>query len=58
MTNNDGFCIMGYAPEGPTYYDYEVWTVTGNGALAPGAMNVEYFALSNSDIDGDGAVNE
>ena len=60
MTNADGFCIVGFAPEGPTYYDYEVWTVTGNGAIAgpPPTPNVEYFASAMSDIDGDTINNE
>jgi len=48
-----GHCIMGFAPEGPTYYDYGVSTVVANTAIAPGAVNVEYFADALSDIDGD-----
>ena len=47
-----GHCIMGYAPEGPTYYDYGVGTVNANTALGPGAMNIDYFAAAESDIDG------
>ncbi len=46
-----GHCIMGYAPEGPTYYDYGVGTVNANTGLGPGAMNVDYFAVAESDID-------
>ena len=59
LINNDGFCVMGFAPEGPTYYDYEVWTPTANGGIAgpPPSPNVEYFAVANSDIDGDAVVN-
>ena len=49
---------MGFSPEGPTYYDYEAWAPVGNGALAPGATNVEWFAVANSDIDGDTVNNE
>ena len=60
MINADGFCIMGFAPEGPTYYDYEVWAPTANGGIGgpPPAPNVEYFASANSDIDGDTIINE
>ena len=52
-----GHCIMGYAPEGPTYYDYGVGTVNANTLLGPGAMNVDYFAAAESDIDGDVTYN-
>ncbi len=52
-----GHCIMGYVPEGPTYYDYAVGTAVANNALAPGATNVDYFAVAQSDIDGDGVLN-
>jgi prepilin-type N-terminal cleavage/methylation domain-containing protein len=52
-----GYCIVGYAPEGPTYYDYAVGTVNTNAALAPGVTNVDYFAVAQSDIDGDGLFN-
>jgi type IV pilus assembly protein PilA len=45
-----GYCIMGYFPEGPTYYDYTVNTVNANGS---GTANVEYFADAQSDIDAD-----
>jgi type IV pilus assembly protein PilA len=53
-----GYCIIGFFPEGPTYYDYAVGTVNANGALAPGTTNVDYFAAAQSDIDGDGVVND
>lgn len=60
MTNADGFCIIGFAPEGPTFFDYEVWAPTGNGAIAgpPPTPNNEFFAVANSDIDGDTFFNE
>ena len=48
-----GYCIMGFQPEGPTYYDYAVGTVNANSALGPGSLNVDYFAVAESDIDGD-----
>ena len=44
------YCIMGFAPEGPTYYDYAVGTVNLNGT----APNADYFAVAEADIDGDG----
>jgi type IV pilus assembly protein PilA len=50
-----GHCIMGFLPEGPTYYNYAVSTVA---ALGPGANpNVSYFADAQSDLDGDGVLN-
>jgi type IV pilus assembly protein PilA len=52
-----GNCITGYAPEGPTYYDYAVGTANANTALSATTMNVDYFAAAESDIDGDGASN-
>ncbi len=52
-----GYCIMGFAPEGPTYYDYAVGTVNLNTGLSPTTMNVDYFANAQSDIDGDGNSN-
>jgi type IV pilus assembly protein PilA len=51
---SSGYCIMGYQPEGPTYYDYAVGTVNANNALGPATMNVDYFAVGESDIDADG----
>jgi type IV pilus assembly protein PilA len=48
-----GYCIMGYFPEGPTYYSYAVGTLNSNG----GTPNVSYFADAASDIDGDGVHN-
>jgi len=54
-----GHCIMGFFPEGPTYYDYGVATDgPGNAALAPGAVATEYFADAVSDIDGDTILNQ
>ena len=52
-----GYCILGYAPEGPTYYDYAVGTVNANNALSPATTNVDYFAVAESDIDADGQSN-
>ena len=54
---SSGYCIMGYQPEGPTFYDYAVGTVNANNALGPATMNVDYFAAAQSDIDGDGQSN-
>jgi len=53
-----GHCIMGYFPEGPTYFDYGVASDgPGNAALAPGSVASEYWADALSDIDGDGTDN-
>lgn len=48
-----GHCIMGFFPEGPTFYDYGVATLNPNVAIAPGTVNIEFFAGTASDIDGD-----
>jgi len=48
-----GHCIMGWFPEGPTYYDYAINTNVANAALAAGNVNDEYFADARSDIDDD-----
>ena len=54
---SSGYCIMGFAPEGPTYYDYGVTSDgPGNAALTPGNVASEYFADALSDIDGDGVT--
>ncbi len=49
-----GNCIIGFGPEGPTYFDYAVGTENANNALGPTTMNVDYFAVAQSDLDGDG----
>ena len=50
-----GHCIMGFLPEGPTYYNYAV-SVAAN--IGPGIPpNVSYFADAESDLDGDGLLN-
>jgi type IV pilus assembly protein PilA len=53
-----GHCIMGFFPEGPTYYDYGVATDgPGNLALVPGSVATEFWADALSDIDADGTNN-
>jgi type IV pilus assembly protein PilA len=47
-----GHCIIGFFPEGPTYYNYGVATAAG-----AGAVNTNYYADAASDIDGDGVLN-
>jgi type IV pilus assembly protein PilA len=47
-----GHCIVGFFPEGPTYYTYGVST-----ALAAGQINTAYLADAASNIDGDADVN-
>ena len=50
-----GHCVMGFQPEGPTFYNY---AVSAANALGPGAPpNVSYFADAESDVDGDGVRN-
>jgi type IV pilus assembly protein PilA len=44
-----GECIMGFFPEGPTYYSYGVTTPAAFGAVG----NTMYFADALSNIDGD-----
>jgi type IV pilus assembly protein PilA len=46
-----GYCIMGYMPEGPTYFSYAINTANPN---VGGVASVSYFADAASDIDGDG----
>jgi type IV pilus assembly protein PilA len=48
-----GHCLMGFFPEGPTYYSYAVATLFSNGV----SPNVEYFADAAGDIDGTGVLN-
>ncbi len=54
VMTDPGHCIMGFFPEGPTYYDYGVATNgPGNTALAPGSTASEFWADALSNIDGD-----
>jgi len=50
-----GECIMGFAPEGPTYYNYAVSTANALGVGNP--PNVSYFADAESDLDTDTVFN-
>jgi type IV pilus assembly protein PilA len=43
-----GHCVIGWFPDGPTYYNY---------ALATNATNNSFTAHAESDLDGDGIVN-
>jgi type IV pilus assembly protein PilA len=55
LATSPGYCIMGFFPEGPTYYTYSVNAEnTGNKAGTP---NTDYFAAATSDIDGDTTYN-
>lgn len=58
LNDSTGFCVMGFAPEGPTYFDYEVATLNSNVGRTVATMDVEYFAAANSDIDGDRNPNQ
>ena len=51
--SSPGHCLMGFFPEGPTYYSYAVATQNSN--VVGG--NVEYFADAAGDIDGNGVLN-
>ncbi len=46
-----GFDTLGWEPEGDVFYNYEV--VTDN----PGGGSIEFIAVGQSDIDGDGGFN-
>ena len=47
-TDSPGYCVLGFMPEGATYFDY---AVTTNGPSA-----TEFFVDAVSDIDGDGVL--
>jgi type IV pilus assembly protein PilA len=49
-----GFCLIGWMPEGETYYQYEVVAAPSPAASA-GVLDV-FTADAASDIDGDGAT--
>jgi type IV pilus assembly protein PilA len=51
--SSHGFCVIGWMPEGETYYQYEV-AAAASPAAAPGALDV-FTADAAADIDGDGA---
>ena len=51
-----GDCIVGYAPEGNTYYSYAS-AVNVGWPIAGGVANTQYFAVAQSDIDGDTILN-
>jgi type IV pilus assembly protein PilA len=53
------YCVMGFVPEGPTYYDYAVLTdgPAANTALSSGNVGTQLFADAASDLDGDGLDN-
>jgi type IV pilus assembly protein PilA len=51
-SDDPGFCMLGWAPEGDVYYNYAVQTNTG----VP-ATSSQFFAGAESDIDGDGILN-
>ena len=53
-----GHCIMGFFPEGPTYFDYGVASDgPGNDSLAPGSVATEFWADALSDMDAEGVDN-
>jgi len=58
VTGEIGYCSIGYFPEGPTYFTYEVVTDVLMAALSPSMSASEYLAIANSDIDADMVLNE
>jgi hypothetical protein len=53
--SSPGHCIIGFMPEGSTYYDYAVRTNgPGNTHLAEGNVATEFFADAVGDIDHNG----
>ena len=53
--SSPGHCIIGFMPEGPTYYDYAVRTNgPGNAHLSEGKVATEFFADAVGDIDDNG----
>jgi type IV pilus assembly protein PilA len=49
------YCLIGFVPEGPTYFDYSVLTdgPASNTGLGAGALGLQFFAEGLADIDGD-----
>jgi type IV pilus assembly protein PilA len=58
-----GYCWIGWQPEGDVYYAYELFGGQAGGGVAvdptatPPVTANEFFAAGAADIDGDGAVN-
>ncbi len=50
LAGDPGYCFVGWAPEGDVYYSYIVATDS-----AP--PSTQFFAVGESDIDGDGTLN-
>jgi type IV pilus assembly protein PilA len=58
--DNGGFGVVGWAPEGETYYSYAVEAFDNSGGvctLGGGAACVQFTAQGGSDIDDDGVLN-
>jgi len=53
----DGHCVIGFYPEGPTYYDYGSQSELAGAAPTAGATGSSFFADAVSDIDGDTNLN-
>ena len=57
----NGFCWIGWQPEGDVYYSYELNAGTGGGIVAvdpaAGVTANQFYATAASDIDGDAAIN-
>ncbi len=57
----NGFCWIGWQPEGDVYYSYELEAAILNTVVAvdpaAGVTANQFYATAAADIDGDGAVN-
>jgi hypothetical protein len=57
----NGFCWIGWQPEGDTYYGYELQAGLGGAVVAVdpalAAVANQFYATAVTDIDGDGAQN-
>ncbi len=58
VMTDPGYCSIGYFPEGPTYFNYEVVANVDMSALTATNSASQYIAVANSDIDGDGTTND
>lgn len=50
-----GDCIMGFAPDGNVYFNYQANVNVG--PIGAGAANTQYWAAGQSDLDGDSVLN-
>jgi len=53
----DGFCWIGWQPEGDVYYSYQLETQTAAAVVASPAPSNQFVIGAVADIDGDGDLN-